>query len=88
MKIKCPYCGGPANTQWLSHLEKDDRGYTYAVFVVECWSGDLDIPSKYHYFKARIKLLRKTEIDQVSELENTIQTLESQLSEIDVEERG
>lgn len=85
MKIKCPVCGGPSNQQWFSHLEKE-QDHTYAVFIVECWSGDLNTNSKYHYFLAKIRLIKENEIDQIKELEEKIRSIESQLSKI-VEER-
>ena len=78
MNIKCPFCGGPANKMWFSHLEKNHL-HSYAVFVVECWSGDLYKTSKYDFFQARVKLPRKVKVDQVQELENRILELEAKL---------
>lgn len=76
MNIKCPFCGGPANRMWFSHLEKK-HPHIYAIFVVECWSGNLQKTSKHPLFQARIRLLRKVEVDQVQELENRILELEA-----------
>ena len=49
--IRCPYCDGVVNNMWFSHLMGD-----YAIFIVECWSGDLKKRSHHHLFKATIKL--------------------------------
>ena len=64
MRIKCPICKGESNRQWFSHLDTSKPDETYAVFVVECWAGELRKLSKYHYFIAKIKIPVEIEIDQ------------------------
>lgn len=50
-QIKCPVCGGPVNNMWFSH-----RVGSYAFFIVECWSGDLNKKSHHHLFEVQVKL--------------------------------
>lgn len=54
--IKCPKCGGPVNKLWLSYHLKE-----HAIFVAECWSGDLNKRSHYHLFLVSVKLAGKVE---------------------------
>ncbi len=85
MRVKCPVCKGPPNKMWFSHLDTSKPRYKYAVFVVECWAGNLNIVSKYHYFQARVKLLRDVEVDQIQELEQEIEVLRNKLVELEAE---
>lgn len=78
MEIKCPFCKGVANKMWFSHLDTNKPPHVFAVFVVECWSGDLGKVSKYHFFQTRIKLLKETEIDQIKELEAKIERMQKE----------
>jgi len=75
MRSKCPICKGNENNRWLSHIET--RGKTeYAVFIVECWSGNSSKQSKYHIYKKRVKLSNTVEIDQLVELNKQYDTLQ------------
>lgn len=66
---------------WFSHLS---RGR--ATFVAECWSGDTNKASKYHYYLVEIKLPRKVEIDQIKLLEEEIELLKKEEVDVPIEE--
>ena len=85
-KIKCPMCEGPPNNMFFSHIEKSpDKKREFAVFVIECWSGDLTKKSIYHFFKARVKLPKTVEIDQIKIQEEEIEKLQTQIEELEDE---
>lgn len=52
--IRCPKCNGVVNKMWLVGLSQNIQ---YAIFIVECWSGELTKRSYHHIFKVRIPLL-------------------------------
>ena len=52
---------------YFSHIEKG-RTREYAIFIVECWSGNTSIKSYYHFFKAKVKLTDTVDLDQIKEL--------------------
>jgi hypothetical protein len=54
-EIKCPYCGNPINEMWFAGL----KGNT-AVFVAECWSGNIETAAMAprHYFIIKMARLR------------------------------
>lgn len=60
----------------------------YAVFVIECWSGDLNKVSKNHYYETRVKLAGTVELDQMKEQENQIKELEKIIEEKEKELAG
>ena len=81
--IKCPKCGGPVNKLWLSSV---DHLKNVAVFVAECWSGDLKKRSHYHIFLVSVKLAGKVEHgdEVITVSEELARALEA--GNIDVEE--
>ena len=53
-QMKCP-CGNPVNSKWFYKV----RG-NYAIFICECWSGDItEADEPCHIFKHSIKLHKK-----------------------------
>lgn len=52
--VRCPKCNGEINRKWFSHLSGED-----AIFIAECWCGDLDKKSEPHIFTVNIKRLRE-----------------------------
>lgn len=78
--IVCPICGGPINKKWFVKIDayKPD----YALFVAECWSGDLHKESTRHYFEIRVKLPNPVEIDQMKVMEEKLEELRRRLAEI------
>jgi len=62
---------------WFSHLEGK-----YAVFVVQCWSGDLHKKSKYHYFLTKIRLVDTTiNVDEADRALVFVKHIENHLTE-------
>lgn len=51
--IHCPECNGVPNREWFCWFNALDQ---VACFIVECWSGDLNIHSNYHLFKVLIAI--------------------------------
>lgn len=94
-RSRCPICNGPENNNYFSHIET--KGNTeYAVFIVECWSGNTQGKQAYHIYKKRVKLSHGVELDQLIELEKEfseyrttskkyVADLEKEVSEADAE---
>jgi hypothetical protein len=78
--VRCPICNGKINNMWLASIQRR-KGKEYAVFICECWSGDLNKKGNYHIFKIRVKLPEVLEIDQLKLAQETINQLEAQLQE-------
>lgn len=66
-KIRCPVCQGPINRSYFVEVQEIPKRGQYAVFVGECWSGDLDKKRATHIFKYRVKLPKPIEIDQLKQ---------------------
>ncbi len=51
--------------------------YRQLVYACECWSGDLDKPSKYHHYIATIGMVKQAYIDDLKKAEGRIEELEA-----------
>jgi len=74
-KMKCPVCGGVPNNMFFVGLETKGKN-KFAVFVIECWSGNTRVPSRYHYYEGKIRLAGLAELDQLKSLEQEIKANE------------
>ena len=59
--IKCPICGGTPNSMYFDSASSTD---TMASFICECWSGEVEEKSNYHFFRAKIFNLPVLEVDK------------------------
>lgn len=57
--VRCPICNGELNKVWFSHWENE-----YAIFIGECWSGDLNTKSRYHLFRIAVCIETEVRLEQ------------------------
>lgn len=77
---RCPVCKGPTNRMDFVRVEEDGRTMK-AVYIVECWSGNISDYGPYHRYLAKITLVGVNELDPLRVAEERIEQLEVTLEE-------